>query len=164
LAASPGIATKAQELLESPAPANDQAMLRLSITKASSKRGEIAFLPKPAFREPWWKLDKDVTALGIIHAAASLMDGVSTRQSPNEFHEADPADRLFLGREPTWSRMILLGTLEIFGTALLAQRMKHSRWKVARRLYVAPQIVLIGMHTYAGGHNVVLTSNYLASR
>ncbi len=69
--------------------------------------------------------------------------------------ESDPLDRLFLGPRPTWSRMIPLGSLEIYGAALLAQQMKHSKYKVVRKLYLGPQIFCIGIHTYEGGRNVV---------
>jgi hypothetical protein len=154
------IAANAQALVEDPVPVENRTALRVSVPKVSPKSSEVTSFPKTVLREPWWKLDRDVTALGMIHGAASLMDGITTRKLPNTFMEGDPLDRLFLGPTPTWSRMIPLGALEIFGTAFLAQRMKHSRWKVARRLYVAPQIVLTGLHTYAGGHNVVQTNNY----
>jgi hypothetical protein len=136
-------ATKAQEFLEVPIP------------KISAKTVELGSPPKQMIRQPWWKLDKDVTVLGTVHSAAAIMDGITTRRCiVIGTTEADPVDRLFLGPKPTWPRMIVFGSMEIYGAAILAQRMKHSRFKVVRRLYLAPQIGLIAIHTYAGGNNV----------
>jgi hypothetical protein len=162
LAVNTSIKANAQALVEDPAPAKNQAMLRVSMPKVSPKSGEITSLPKPVFREPWWKLDKDVTALGIIHGAASLMDGITTRTNiTHGSTEVDPLDRLFLGAKPTWSRMLPLGSLEVYGTALLAQHMKHSKCKVMRKLYLVPQIGFIVHHTYEGGNNVKSRNTFL---
>ena len=142
--------TMAQEFLDVPMP------------KVSPKIGEIDSSPKQVVRKPWWKLDKDVTVLGTIHGAGSLMDGITTRQSVSHgFTETDPVDRLFLGPKPTWSRMITLGSLEVCGTALLAQHMKHSKYRVLRKLYLIPQIGSIGIHIYEGGHNVTALNTFL---
>lgn len=157
-----GIGAKGQGLFEDPSPGERQATLRVAMAKAAPKSHEMISLPKPVLREPWWKLNKDVTALGTVHGATSLMDGVTTRRWPRGFIEADPVDRLFLGPVPAWSRMIPLGTLEILGTAVLAQRMKRSNRKVFRRLYFAPQILLIGLHSYAAGGNIIKTNASLA--
>lgn len=136
-------ATKAQQFLEVPIP------------KVNPKTVESGSPPKPLIRQPWWKLDKDVTALGTVHSAAAIMDGITTRQCTTMgTTEGDPMDRLFLGPKPTWARMIVFGTMEIYGAAILAQQMKHSRFKVVRRLYLVPQIGFIGIHTYAGANNV----------
>ncbi len=159
LAIGSDISTKAQELLEDPAPAKNQTMLRVSMSTMSHKGGEITALPKSVIREQWWKLDKDVTALGIIHVAGALTDGVTTRRFVTlGYAEGDPVDRLFLGQRPGWSRMIPFGGLEVYGAALLAQRMKHSKFKVARRLYLAPQIAFIAIHAYETGNNIIVVN------
>ena len=158
LAMSLGIRARGQELPENPVPTRGEPTLRPLIAIAGSRTNKITSLPKPVFREPWWKLDKDVATLGAIHGAASVMDGITTTQGPAYLQEGDPVARLFLGRRGTWSRMLPLGSLEVFGTALLAQRMKHSSWKLARRLYVAPQILAIAWHTEEGSQNVLLTN------
>ena len=75
--------------------------------------------------------------------------------------EADPVDRFFLGPKPTWPRMIVFGSMEIYGAAVLGQQMKHSRFKVVRRLYLAPQIAFIGLHTYAGANNVKIHASLI---
>jgi hypothetical protein len=109
----------------------------------------VASSPKPVLHRPWLRLDKDVTVLGAFHGAAALMDGITTRRYIA--YETDPLDRAFLGPTPTWSRMIPLGCLEVYGAALLAQHMKHSKYKVVRKLYRVPQIGFIVQHTYGGG-------------
>ncbi|MGA2607297.1 MAG: hypothetical protein ABSH01_07555 [Terriglobia bacterium] len=102
--------------------------------------------------------------MGTIHAAASLMDGITTRENVTNYGatEVDPLDRFLLGAKPTWSRMTSLGSLEVYGIALLAQHMKHSECKVVRKLYLVPQIAFIGIHTYQGGHNVISRNTFLA--
>lgn len=143
-------ATKAQEFLDVPLP------------RVSPKTIELGSPPKPLIRQPWWKLDKDVTALGTLHSAAAIMDGITTRRCiVMGTTEADPVDRLFLGPKPTWARMIPFGGMEIYGAAVLAQQMKHSKFKVVRRLYLAPQIGFIGLHTYAGANNVKIRASLI---
>jgi len=156
-----GVATSAQELLEDRLPAKNYSLLLAPIPKVNPKSSAISDAPKSVFHEPWWKLDRDVMALGFIHGSASLMDGITTRHCPVEFVETDPLDRLFLGQRPTWSRMIPLGSLEIFGAALLAQHMKHSKWKLVRKLHSAPQILFVAQHTYEGADNVTQTNAFL---
>lgn len=109
--------------------------------------------PKPVLHRPWLRLDKDVTVLGTIHAAVSLMDGITTRENIANYGatEMDPLDRFFLGAKPGWSRMTPLGSLEVYGIALLAQHMKHSGYKVVRKVYLVPQMAFIAIHTYQGG-------------
>lgn len=141
-------ATKAQEFLEVPIP------------KVNPRTIEKGAPPKQLIRQPWWKLDKDVTVLGTVHSAAAIMDGITTRRCiVIGTTEADPVDRLFLGPKPTWPRMIVFGSMEIYGAAILAQQMKHSKYKVVRRLYLAPQIGIIGLHTYAGANNVKIRAS-----
>ncbi len=152
--------TKAQELLENQMPAKNTVLFLAPVPKINPKSSEVT-VPKTVFHAPWWKLDRDVITLGLMHGGASLMDGITTRQCPSEFSETDPLDRLFLGQRPTWSRMIPLGSVEIFGTALLAQHMKHSKWKIVRQLHSAPQIFFITQHTYEGAHNVIETNAFL---
>ena len=136
-----------------------QEFLDVPIPKVSPKAVEIGSSPKQVLREPWWKLDKDVTAMGIVHSAAAIMDGITTRRCTTiGTTEGDPVDRFFLGSKPTWARMIPFGGMEVYGTALLAQHMKHSRFKAVRMFYLAPQIGLIGLHTNAGANNVKILS------
>src|SRR5208337_2922344 len=105
-------ATKAQEFFEVPIPKVDPGII------------EKGAPPKQLIRQPWWKLDKDVTALGTMHSAAAIMDGITTRRCiVMGTTEADPVDRLFLGPKPTWDRMIPFGGMEIYGAAVLAQQM-----------------------------------------
>ena len=160
LVVSLGIDTKAQELLADQRPAKNNALLLAPIPKVNPGSSGMISVPNRA-HVPWWKLDKDVIALGLIHGGASLMDGITTRQCPIEFVESDPLDRLFLGQRPAWSRMVPLGSLEIFGAALLAQHMKHSKWKTFRKLHAAPQLFFITQHTYEGARNVAETDTFL---
>jgi|SRR5208282_1574055 len=140
--------TRAQEFLEVPIPRVTPGL----IGKSPSR--------KQLIREPWWKLDKDVTALGLLHSAAAIMDGITTRRCTTRgMTEGDPVDRFFLGPKPTWARMIPFGGMEVYGTALLAQHMKHSRFKAVRMFYLAPQIGLIGLHTNAGANNVKIRAS-----
>jgi hypothetical protein len=135
----------------------------LSLPKVSPKVDELNSPPKQVFHPPWWKLDKDITALGTIHGAASLMDGITTRNGVDHgFVETDPLDRQFLGPKPTWARMLTLGSLEVYGTALLAQHMKHSKHKIIRDVYLVPQMGLIGIHAYASSQNVLTLNTFLA--
>ena len=141
-------ATKAQEFFEVPIPKVDPGII------------EKGAPPKQLIRQPWWKLDKDVTALGTMHSAAAIMDGITTRRCTTRgMTEGDPVDRFFLGPKPTWARMIPFGGMEVYGTALLAQHMKHSRFKAVRMFYLAPQIGLIGLHTNAGANNVKIRAS-----
>jgi len=140
--------TRAQEFLEVPIPRVTPGL----IGKSPS--------PKPLIRDPWWMVDKDVTALGLLHGAAAIMDGITTRRCTTMgTMEGDPVDRFFLGPKPTWARMIPFGGMEVYGTALLAQHMKHSRFKAVRMFYLAPQIYLIGLHTSAGANNVKIRAS-----
>lgn len=135
--------TRAQEFLEVPIPRASPGLIEKSPS------------PKPVIREPCWKVDKDVTALGLLHSAAAIMDGITTRRCTTMgTTEADPVDLLFLGPKPTWARMIPFGGMEVYGTALLAQHMKHSRFRALRTFYLAPQIGLIVLHANAGANNV----------
>lgn len=95
-----------------------------------------------------------VVTLGLAQGAAEAWDGYTTRRNIESGHyEADPISRAFIGRYPTWDTMIPAGTLQVVGTALLAERMRRSRNRFVRKLWFLPQAASIGVSLAMVRHN-----------
>lgn len=112
-------------------------------------RQPVRELTLPRFSRPV------VLAAGVL-AGAQLADGSSTRaamQNCPSCYEIDPVARTVLGRRPGWGRMIVFGTVENVGAALLAERMRRSRYRPVRVLWPLPQAALIAVHTWGTVHN-----------
>jgi hypothetical protein len=117
--------------------------------------------PKPKILKPRpnarsrFALDRTSLALGLFQAGAELFDGIGTHRYVNapscrSCIEGDPVCRFFLGRRPTWPRMVTLGTLEVFGAAYLQQGMRRSPHKLLRWLAPATSLALTTIHIDQG--------------
>lgn len=94
----------------------------------------------------FWICAHPIVPLGAVQAAAQVWDGATTvRNVQRGDYEADPIARAFVGRYPTWGTMAPAGTLQIMGTAMIAERMRRSRNRVVRRLWFIPQAASIGV-------------------
>jgi len=86
--------------------------------------------------------------LAFAHAAAATSDGFSTkyweRACPSCVEE--PIERAFIGRRPTWPRMLRWGAAEVSAGAGAGMLLHH--WRATRRISWLPQAVLIAEHLY----------------
>src|ERR1700676_3936728 len=79
--------------------------------------------------------DRPVVTLLLVHTAAIITDGYYTnRNIKHGMVELDPVSILFIGRHPTWKRMAPVGAAWIIGETYLAERVRHSRYKVIRQI------------------------------
>ena len=89
--------------------------------------------------------------LATAQAAGFLADGIQTREitimqqrlgwpGPAEH---DPITRSFIGREPTWSRMIPFGIGAVSATSVVSDKMRRSHTWV-RHIWWLPQVGSIG--------------------
>lgn len=89
----------------------------------------------------FWLCAHPVVTLGAAQTAAQLWDGYTTRRAVEHGgYEADPLARSFTGRYPTWGTMVPAGTVQIIGTALIAERMRRSHNHVIRKIWFVPQV------------------------
>lgn len=119
--------------------------------------------------------DKPVLALTAVQAAAMVADGITTARAtqprtittqvdyacsvndipvycgsysqPTTYarNEGDPISAFFIGRNPSWDRMVLAGTVEALGFMWLAERLRHSsHWE--RHIWWIPQVLTAGTH------------------
>lgn len=119
--------------------------------------------------------DKPVLALTALQSAAMVADGITTTRAiqpqtittqvnyacsvngipaycgsysqPTTFvrHEGDPISAFFIGRNPSWQRMVPAGVAEAIGFMWLSERLRHSHW--GRHIWWVPQSMIIGAHT-----------------
>jgi hypothetical protein len=92
--------------------------------------------------------DRPVMALAGAQAAAATWDGVETRLGINAgWGEADPLSRPFVRSNAT---MVAAGAAEVTASAIIANRMRHSRHGILRDTWFFWQTVPIAAHV-AGG-------------
>jgi hypothetical protein len=92
--------------------------------------------------------DRPVLALAGAHAAVASWDGIETRQGINAgWQEADPLGRLFVHNS---AAMVGAGAVEVAGCAIIADRMRHSRYRVLRDTWFLWQTVPIAAHVVGG--------------
>jgi hypothetical protein len=83
--------------------------------------------------------DRPVMALAGVHAAAASWDGIETRRGLNAgWTEADPFTRPFVHSSPA---MVAGGAVEVAAGAIIADRMRHSQFRVLRRTWFLWQTV-----------------------
>jgi hypothetical protein len=100
---------------------------------------------------------KPIVALTIVQSTVLLADGITTKQVvARGYLEGDPITRIFIGREPTWSRMAPFGTVQVIAEAWLAVRMKSSRHIWIRRFWWLPQMVGIAGNVWGTENNLKL--------
>lgn len=100
-------------------------------------------------------LDPLPIALGIVQGGVELFDGIGTRkyvQAPfcRSCTEGDPVCRFFLGPRPSWSRMIVYGSIEDVAATYLHQSMRRSPHRLLRWLAPAAPLTLTGIHMVQG--------------
>lgn len=92
--------------------------------------------------------DRSTLALASAQTAAVLADGITTRQSVRRGNvEIDPLTRVFIGRRPTWSRMLPLGMVQVVAETWISQRMKDSKHNWLRRCWWLPLVVGIAANS-----------------
>ena len=75
---------------------------------------------------------KGVRALAALQAGAVIADGITTHQYVKRgFVELDPVVKPLIGTQPTYTRMIPIGAVEVAGSYFLARK-----WPVFRYLQV----------------------------
>jgi hypothetical protein len=88
--------------------------------------------------------DKPVAIMTTIHAAAASYDWTVTREGINAGGtEDDPFARPFVHSNVA---MVVGESAEIFGTAIMAQRMRHSRHRLLRDTWFLWQGIPIAAH------------------
>lgn len=92
--------------------------------------------------------DRPVMALAGAHAAVAAWDGIETRQGLNAgWTEADPLSRPFVH---TNAAMLAAGAVEVAGLAIVAHKMRNSRYRVLRDTWFLWQSAPIVAHTVSG--------------
>jgi hypothetical protein len=107
---------------------------------------------------------KPIATLAVVQTAAQLADDYTTRGVVNAGGwEANPVSRVIIGRYPTWQRMVPQAVGLVGADAWLAELLRSSSNKWARRLWWVPQVVQIGANIAAVPYNARL-SRTLARR
>ncbi len=110
-------------------------------------------MPNESVRQYFFK-DKYVLGLAAISTAAQVADGVTTIGYEHRGDvEGDPVAQVFLGRNPSWARMVPIGAAQIVGTAFLAHRMRISHNRFAHAIWWLPQSLSITVATGSAIHN-----------
>ena len=104
----------------------------------------FAITTLPAQAQTWnpARFDKSVLALSGVNAAAAFYD-VEKMQACYRCYEQDPLARPIVKHAPL---AYSAAAGEWYGLSVLAQRMKHSRFK---RIWWLPQAMSIGLHAWA---------------
>lgn len=105
-------------------------------------------------------LDRNSITVGLIQGSAELFDGFTTRyfvRRCSTCTEADPASRFLLGPRPSWTSMIIFGSLEAVATTYVHQTMRSSSHKFIRRVAAIMPIGIIGVHMTEGAGNLFTT-------
>ncbi len=85
-------------------------------------------------------------SLAAAQTLAQSWDGYTTvRGVESGGHEADPLARIFIGRYPTWGSMAPAGTMQIVGTAWIAEKMRRSHNRIVRKVWFVPQAASIAV-------------------
>lgn len=93
-----------------------------------------------------------VLFFALLHGAAATADGFSTKyweRACSYCYEGDPIDRPFIGRRPTWLRMVAGGSLEVGAAAFVDYELKKHH----KKLWWAPQVGLTVAHAVVAGMN-----------
>jgi hypothetical protein len=92
--------------------------------------------------------DRPVMALAGVHAAVASWDGIETRQGINAgWGEADPLTRPFVH---TNAAMLAAGFVEVAGFAIVAHKMRNSRYRLLRDTWFVWQAAPIAAHIVSG--------------
>ena len=83
--------------------------------------------------------------LTLVHGIAATTDGVSTKYWERKcwYCYEEPVVRPFIGRRPTWSRMLPAGVLEVGAAAWIGHELKKHH----KKYWWVPQVALIAAHT-----------------
>jgi hypothetical protein len=94
-----------------------------------------------------------IITLGIAQATAAYFDGYTTMYENGKIDkfgikvcEQDPVAKFFIGKYPTWNRMIVWGSVEIICATYLAYTMKNSNNMIIKKLWWIPQACFISFH------------------
>jgi hypothetical protein len=88
--------------------------------------------------------DRPVMALAGIHAAAASWDGIETRQGLNAgWGEADPLSQPFVHNS---AAMVAAGAVEVAAGAVIAHKMRQSRYRALRDTWFLWQAVPVAAH------------------
>ena len=96
--------------------------------------------------------DKSVAALAAMHGGAATWDGTTTRMVLDRGgYERNPFMRPFVHNSGTLAA-VTVG--EVWISAFVADRMKHSRSAVLHKIWWLPQVVDISTHLAGGINNI----------
>lgn len=100
---------------------------------------------------------KPVAAFAAVQTAALIGDGITTREAVKAGgYEADPVAKAFIGKYPTWGRMVPAGALQTILGMYLGEKMRESRHRWIRDIWWIPQTVGISGNATGIGFNINL--------
>jgi len=100
--------------------------------------------------------DKAERSVIVGQSVAALYDGFTTHhviQICPTCTERDPVSRVFIGRRPTWARMIPAGAGEVVTGYEIGYWMRKNRHSAIRKLWWVPQVSATAVHLIEGSKN-----------